>query len=143
MSQQAILLVGIPASGKSTFYKARFADTHLRINLDMLKNRNRENAILQACLLTQTSFVVDNTNINSQERRKYIKLAKLFGFEVHVYYFDPNVEKSQERNQHRKNNVPDRAITSRFSKYEMPEYREGVTKIYRVDDEFNCMLRLK
>ncbi|MBL8896636.1 MAG: ATP-binding protein, partial [Planctomycetes bacterium] len=32
---EAVLLIGIPASGKSSFYAERFASTHLRINLDM------------------------------------------------------------------------------------------------------------
>jgi transcriptional regulator with XRE-family HTH domain len=36
---EAIIFVGIQASGKSTFYRERFFDTHLRINLDMLKTR--------------------------------------------------------------------------------------------------------
>jgi predicted kinase len=47
---EAILFTGIPASGKSTFYKERFFATHVRINLDMLKTRKREILILQACL---------------------------------------------------------------------------------------------
>ena len=30
---EMILLIGIPASGKSTFYRQRFAETHLRRDL--------------------------------------------------------------------------------------------------------------
>jgi hypothetical protein len=33
----AILLIGLQASGKSTFFRERFSDTHVRINLDMLR----------------------------------------------------------------------------------------------------------
>ena len=39
---ELILLIGIQASGKSTFFKRRYCDTHVRINLDMLKTRHRE-----------------------------------------------------------------------------------------------------
>ncbi len=35
---QIMIFVGIQASGKSTFYHQYFANTHLRINLDMLKH---------------------------------------------------------------------------------------------------------
>jgi predicted kinase len=35
---EAVIFVGIQGSGKSTFYNERFVDTHIRINLDMLKN---------------------------------------------------------------------------------------------------------
>ena len=58
----AIILIGIPASGKSTFCKERLFDTHLRLNLDMLKTRHREKLLLQACIAAQQPFVVDNTN---------------------------------------------------------------------------------
>ncbi|MEL6944740.1 MAG: ATP-binding protein, partial [Bacteroidota bacterium] len=33
---QAILFIGIQASGKSTFYKERFFNTHVRISMDLL-----------------------------------------------------------------------------------------------------------
>ena len=38
---EIIILMGIQASGKSTFYRQKFADSHIRINLDMLKTRHR------------------------------------------------------------------------------------------------------
>ena len=60
---EAVLFIGIPASGKSAFFKERFFDTHVRINLDMLKTRRRESLILRACLEGKQSFVIDNTNV--------------------------------------------------------------------------------
>jgi hypothetical protein len=33
---EAVILTGIQAAGKSTFYQERFSGTHVRINLDML-----------------------------------------------------------------------------------------------------------
>jgi len=38
---EAIIFIGIQATGKSTFYKDNFFKTHIRINLDMLKTRKR------------------------------------------------------------------------------------------------------
>ncbi|HSJ03696.1 MAG TPA: ATP-binding protein, partial [Verrucomicrobium sp.] len=60
---QLILFTGIPASGKSLFYKQRYADTHVRINLDMLRTRNRESILFRACLEGKAQVVVDNTNL--------------------------------------------------------------------------------
>jgi predicted kinase len=34
---EAIILIGIQASGKSTFFQQQFFATHVRINLDSLK----------------------------------------------------------------------------------------------------------
>ncbi|RYG71169.1 ATP-binding protein, partial [bacterium] len=58
---QAIIFIGIPGAGKSTFYLSRFYETHLRINLDQLRTRNRESILLNACIQSKTRFVWDNT----------------------------------------------------------------------------------
>ncbi|HEU4420458.1 MAG TPA: hypothetical protein VFT55_16090 [Planctomycetota bacterium] len=52
---EAVWLIGIPASGKSSFYAATFAATHLRINLDMLRTRHREGELIATCLRLQTA----------------------------------------------------------------------------------------
>ncbi len=79
---EAVIFIGIQATGKSTFFKARFVDTHVRINLDMLKTRHREDLLLDACIRAQISFVVDNTNVLARERAKYIALARPAGYEI-------------------------------------------------------------
>jgi predicted kinase len=43
---QAIVFIGIQTCGKSTFYHHKFGLTHVRINLDMLKTRHREQRML-------------------------------------------------------------------------------------------------
>jgi predicted kinase len=60
---QAILLVGLQGSGKSTFWAQRFRDTHVRLNLDMLNTRARFDVLRHACLAAKQRFVVDNTNV--------------------------------------------------------------------------------
>ena len=47
---EAVILVGIQASGSSTFYAQRFADTHVRISRDLLGTRARERQLLEECL---------------------------------------------------------------------------------------------
>ena len=37
---QLLLFCGVQASGKSSYYKAYFADTHIRLNPDMLRIRH-------------------------------------------------------------------------------------------------------
>ena len=73
---QAVILVGIQASGKSTFYSQCFSNTHIRVNLDMLKTRHREKRLIETCLEIGQPFVVDNTNPTPEERDRYIALAK-------------------------------------------------------------------
>ena len=56
-----IILIGIPASGKSTFCNEYFPE-FVRINLDTLKTRNKERLLIESCFADGKSFVVDNTN---------------------------------------------------------------------------------
>lgn len=73
---EAVIFVGLQASGKSTFYKEHFFLTHVRVNLDMLKTRHREKRFLETCIETGQRFVVDNTNPSRAEREVYIRAAK-------------------------------------------------------------------
>ncbi|MDB5261729.1 MAG: kinase [Adhaeribacter sp.] len=95
---QAIIFCGIQATGKTTFYVQNFLHSHVRISLDLLRTRHRENLFLEACLQTRQPFVVDNTNPTIAERAKYINLASLAGYEIIGYYFKSNVEEAVARN---------------------------------------------
>jgi len=72
---EALILIGMQASGKSTFFKQRLADTHVRINLDMLRSRAREMVLLRACLEARQPFVVENTNCTREGRQRHIAPA--------------------------------------------------------------------
>jgi len=131
---ECVIFTGIQASGKSTFYKEEFFKTHMRINLDMLRTRNRENVFLQASIDTGLPFVVDNTNPTIEERRKYIDLAKTHNYKLVGYYFEPDYDLSYERNEQRqgKEKVPEVGIKSTLSKLQIPLYNEGFDELYIV-----------
>lgn len=44
---QAIIFIGIQGSGKSTLYKECFFNTHLRISMDLLNTRNKEQKLME------------------------------------------------------------------------------------------------
>ena len=136
---QAVIFIGIQGTGKTTFFKERFFDTHLRISLDLLKTRNRERIFLEACLQSGQKFVVDNTNPTIEERKRYIVPAKAANFEVVGYYFDSNISEALQRNRKRaqKERIPDKGILRTFHKLQIPSFNEGFDKLYRVkiDDQ--------
>lgn len=131
---ECVIFIGIQASGKSTFYKERFFATHMRINLDMLRARHRENVFLEASVRTMQSFVVDNTNPTVEDRRKYIDFVKKHHYKVIGYYFEPDYELSQERNNKRegKEKVPEIGMISTLKKLQRPSYSEGFNELYIV-----------
>src|SRR4051794_29269322 len=138
---ETVIFCGIQGSGKSTFYKEHFFKTHVRISLDLLKTRHRENMLLHTCVVMQQPFVIDNTNATKRERHKYIEKAKTYKFIIKGYYFHTSVADALARNKNRtgKENIPVAGIITTHKKLEIPAYQEGFDKIYRVviaNDEF-------
>lgn len=131
---QLIIFCGLQASGKSTFYQQYFYTTHLRLNLDMLKTRHRENLLFEAALASKTKMVIDNTNINIEARSRYIARAKAAGFEVIAYYFDTDLKSTLIRNNQRiaKAQIPEIGVRATYRKLEKPTLREGFSAIYQV-----------
>ena len=129
---EAVLFVGIQGAGKSTFFKERFFNTHVRINLDMLKTRYRENVLLSACLLARQPFVVDNTNVLAKERARFIEPAREAGFRVVGYFFPPDLKGSIGRNSKRKAAIPVQGVVGTYKRLEPPSRGEGFDVLYRV-----------
>jgi predicted kinase len=131
---EAVILVGIQGSGKSTFYQRRFFQSHVRISLDLLKTRYREQVFLSACLLAKQPFVVDNTNVLAAERARYIAPAREAGFRVVGYFFEPDVRAAIARNQQRSGRavVPVKGILGTRKRLQMPRPEEGFDHLYRV-----------
>lgn len=131
---ETIIFIGIQASGKSTFYKENFFQTHLRISLDMLKTRNKEGRLIETCFATRQKFVVDNTNPTSDERKRYIEQAKINKYKVIGYYFQSNIAECIKRNKSRigKSKIPEIGIKGTYSKLELPNMNEGFDELFYV-----------
>ena len=122
---EAVVFIGLQASGKSSFYKDRFFSTHVRISLDLLRTRHRERRLLAACLDTQQPFVIDNTNPTRGERSKYLEIAKTASYSIAGFYFRSIVDECLKRNQQREIQIPDVGILSTAKKMELPTLDEG------------------
>lgn len=136
---EAVIFMGIQASGKSTFFKEHFFRTHMRINLDMLKTRHREKYLIEACLHAKQAFVIDNTNPTVEDRLRYIPKVKQHDFQVIGYFFSPDFAESVARNQARDKveQVPLIAIKSTSKNIEPPSYAEGFDRLYQVTIQHN------
>jgi predicted kinase len=132
---ECVIFIGIQGSGKSGFFKARFADTHVRINRDMLKTQNRERRFFELCLETSQPCVIDNTNPRSSDRAAFIGAAKARGFRVIGFFFAVPVKDALARNASRegKARVPVFGVLRTAKILEQPQLSEGFDELYRVE----------
>jgi predicted kinase len=131
---EMVILIGIQATGKSTFFQKRFADTHVRINLDMLKTRHRERRLIETCLEIQQRLVVDNTNPSRADRAAYINVAKQAGFRVSGFYFQSKTSDAINRNATRDQSrrIPEKGILGTSARLELPSLDEGFDELSHV-----------
>jgi predicted kinase len=137
-----ILAIGLPGSGKSSWFKR---NNIVPLSTDMLRTLLFDDAteqrfqdlvfsnlrsMLKARLIARRPMnYVDATNLTPQERHSWIKLAKDFGYEVQAVYFDVPVEVCLERNQRRERVVDENILRRMAAKLKAPTFNEGFTKI--------------
>lgn len=142
---QLIIFIGIPGCGKSTFYQQTFFHTHLRINLDMLRTRNRENKLLSYCFQTKMPAVVDNTNVREEDRNLYITEAKSHRFSVIGYYFESSLQACLERNSRRvgRQQVSEKGIRAKYYQLQLPSLAEGFDELFyvKLKDDFTFTIK--
>ena len=137
-----MLSIGLPGSGKSTWFKRHnilpLSSDMVRILLfdDVTEQRHQDlvfstlRTMLRARLLARRpSNYLDATNLSPHERRSWIKLAHDFGYEAHAVFFDVPPEVCMERNRRRERNVPEDVMQRMASKLRPPKFEEGFAKI--------------
>ena len=129
---EAVILIGVQGSGKSTFYEQRFSRTHERISLDIQGTRRRERAALDACLRGCRAFVVDNTNPRAADRAPFIAAARTAGFRVIGYFFEIGLRTAIARNKGRagKAAIPVPGLVRTFKALEPPKLEEGFDELH-------------
>jgi predicted kinase len=137
-----ILAVGLPGSGKSSWFKRHnitplssdmvrsllFDDPAEQRFQDLVFSNLR--SMLKARLIARRPMnYVDATNLTPQERHNWIKLAKDFGYEVHAVFFDVPLEVCIERHHRRDRLVPEDVMRKMAAKLKAPTFDEGFAKI--------------
>jgi predicted kinase len=128
----AVVLCGVQGSGKTTLYRDRFLETHVRVSMDLLRTRSREEAFLDLCLQTQQRFVVDNTNPTAAERRRYVEPARAAGFKVIGYLVEIDAAEALARNEERtgKRRVPASGVIGTARRLIRPAPEEGFDELW-------------
>jgi predicted kinase len=138
MATECVILIGLPASGKTTFYRERFAHTHTHVSKDLLRNtRNadrRQEELIAESLSQNHSVVVDNTNASIEIRARLIALARAHRATIIGFYFPTLPAEALRRNRarHGRERVPDVAIFAIRKRLEPPALDEGFDRLFSV-----------
>jgi len=85
--QEVIVFVGAPGAGKSTFWNNHLSD-YVRVNNDTLKTKEKCMKVCRQALDDGKSAVIDNTNPDTESRKRYIDIAKEYKVPIRCFYFD-------------------------------------------------------
>jgi predicted kinase len=135
---ECVILIGLPASGKSTFFREHFAATHDHVSKDLLRGvrqpERRQQRLLTESLSAGRPVVVDNTNPTVASRAPLIAIARQHGARVKGYYFETEAADALRRNRLREGRarVPDVAIFTIRKRLEIPSLAEGFDELWNV-----------
>ncbi len=137
-----VLAIGLPGSGKTTWYKRRgvtplSSDLLRTILFDDITDQRYSGlvfstlrSLLRARLIAKMPWnYVDATNLSAHERRQWIKMAKSFGYEAQAVFFDVPLAVCMERNSKRERRVADDVMEKMAERLRPPSFREGFSKI--------------
>ena len=137
MPGELIIFIGLPASGKTSFFRERFAATHAHVSKDLMPRAARDKqarqmAQLERALASGASVVVDNTNPRAADRALLVDLAHRHGARAMAYFFEPRIADSVKRNAERTPQVPKVAIFTTAKRLQPPAFEEGFDEIHDV-----------
>src|SRR5947209_3670405 len=136
------LAIGLPGSGKTTWFKRRGV---VPLSSDMLRNLLFDDiteqryqglvfstlrSLLRARLIAKMPWnYVDASNLSPHERRQWIKMARSFGYDVHAVFFNVPIEVCLARNARRERRVDEEMIRRMAERLRPPSFKEGFSKI--------------
>lgn len=139
-----IMLIGLPASGKSTYAQKMKKNGYHVYSSDEIRKELTGNEEVQNinervfCILHKRikialengiSCVYDATNISMKRRIAFLNEIKRFNCDKKCILFVPPVEVCKERNQKRERTVPDYVFDKMLKQFQCPYYYEGWDEI--------------
>lgn len=145
-----VMTVGLPASGKSTFFEMRYKHRgYVHISSDSIReevfndvndqSHNEEVFKLMeertiSSLCRGTNVYYDATNLSAKRRRVFLeklrsKKAGIENLNCVCWIFVPPIEECKRRNSLRERKVPEYVIDRMLRHFEVPFYNEGWDEI--------------
>jgi predicted kinase len=142
LTLRIVLAVGLPGSGKSTYFERLGAHpiSSDAIRLQLADDESDQtihgpvfatmrHLLQQRIELQRPVTYVDATNLTRRDRRPFIKLARQYGCEIEALYFDVPLDICKARNALRARVVPAHVLDLMAAKLVPPSVEEGFTRV--------------
>jgi len=134
---EVVLLIGLQACGKTTFYSSGLAATHALVSKDAMprsakRKSARQERELTALLSEGRDVCVDNTQPSRAERAAVIAVARSHGARVVGFWWPPDLATSLARNARREDPVPEVGLYAALARWEEPTLSEGFDALTRM-----------
>ena len=136
---ELVILIGLPGSGKTSFYRDRFAASHVHVSKDLMRTRRDRQAhqlvLIDQALASGRSVVVDNVNATIADRAVLIQAGRRHGVSIVGYALDTAAAECVQRNSGRtgKDRVPNVAVFAAAKRLQPATRDEGFDRLYRVE----------
>jgi predicted kinase len=135
---EVAILIGLQASGKTTFCRQVLAAEHVVVSKDAFPNarrrQHRQMRLINEALTKGRSVAVDNTNPSPQEWQPLIDAARAHGAVTVGYWFPPDLTATRDRNAVRggRARVPDVGLYATLKRLRPPRRGDGFDRLYQV-----------
>lgn len=132
------ILIGLQASGKTSFYRGVLARTHVHVSKDAFPKARRRQArqlrLVAEALDAGRDVAVDNTNPSAEEWEPLIAAGRERGARVVGYWFPPDLDRSVARNAARgdETRVPDVGLYATVKRLRQPRLVDGFDELFTV-----------
>ncbi|XP_028392053.1 bifunctional polynucleotide phosphatase/kinase-like isoform X2 [Dendronephthya gigantea] len=139
---EVIIMVGYPASGKTTFVKKHILPHgYIHVNRDTVGSWQKCVAMCDAELTRKKSVVVDNTSPDKESRQRYIQVARKHKVPVRCFLLNVSYDHAQHNNRIREMTNNDKNYKSvgtmvyntYRSSYQEPSVSEGFKEILKIN----------
>ncbi|XP_026799229.3 bifunctional polynucleotide phosphatase/kinase [Pangasianodon hypophthalmus] len=140
-SQEIIVAVGFPGSGKSTFFQTHIIPKgYVYVNRDTLGSWQHCVSACERALKEGRSVAVDNTNPDLESRKRYVDVSKSAGVPCRCFNFTASLEQAKHNNRFREMvpsatkhaPVNDMVFHSYKKKFVAPTLSEGFSEILQI-----------